>query len=200
MDCFLFKGLTEEELNEAKKLFGDTKKIKKGGEIFVVGALGVLLSGAATVKRVNELGSAVTVRSLQNGEVFGCVSVFGNWQEGSSSIVATTDCTCSYITEQDFEVLLKKIPKTAINYIAYLTDKIRFLNRRLDTFSADSADQKVYEYLLSLVDENGKIAMEISMAELARRLKIGRTSLYRSLNSLEAANMLKRDGSVFYIK
>ena len=33
----LFKlGLTEEELDEAKKLFGDTKKIKKGGEIFVL--------------------------------------------------------------------------------------------------------------------------------------------------------------------
>lgn len=200
MESFLLDGLTAEEQTTVEKAFGDKKIIKKGGELFVVGSLGILVSGAAKVKRVNELGGSVTVRSLQKGEMFGCVSVFGNWNEGSSSIIADTDCTCCYIAEQDFEALLKAVPTTAINYIAYLTEKLRYLNRRLDTFSTDSADQRVYEYLLSAADENGKVTLKISMAELSRRLKLGRTSLYRSLNLLEAEKMLKRDGSVFYIK
>lgn len=200
MDFFLFDSLTTGEQIDAEKYFGDKSKIKKGGELFQNGSLGVLLSGTATVKRVNELGGSVTVRSLQKGEMFGCVSVFGNWQEGSSSITATTDCICMYITETRLEELFKAIPQTAINYIAYLTDKIRFLNRRLDTFSTDSADQRVYEFLLSSADENGEVRLDISIAELARRLKIGRTSLYRSLNTLEAQAIIKRDGSVIYMK
>lgn len=200
MNSFLFDGLTDEERKLAQDLFGGEQKVQKGGELFCNGSLGLLVSGSAKVKRVNELGGSVTVRNLQKGEMFGCVSVFGNWQEGSSSIIADTNCTCRYIAEQDFEKLLKTVPQTALNYIAYLTNKLRFLNRRLDTFSTDSADQRVYEYLLSAADENGKVVLKISMAELARRLKLGRTSLYRSLNSLENSGMLKREGSVIYIK
>lgn len=200
MECFLFNRLTDEQKTYAKTLFQCEIKIPKGKEIYRNGSLGLLISGTAKIKRCNELGGSVTVRSLLKGEIFGCVSVFGNWQEGSSSITADTTCTCCYINEESFKKLLTEIPQTAINYIAYLTEKIRFLNHRLDTFSADSSEQRIYEYLLSLSDENGVVRSDITMAELARRLKLGRTSLYRCLNSLENSGILSRDGSTFHIK
>ena len=200
VNCFLFKGLTETESTVAETYFSQETTFQKGDELYRCGFLTVLTKGSAKVKRINELGGTITVRNVRAGEVFGSASVFGSWSETKSSVIADSVCTCRYISEKDLQALLLHIPKTATNYIAFLSEKIRFLNRRLDTFSADSSEQRIYEYFLSISDENGKAEPSVSMAELARRLKIGRTSLYRCLNSLESNGMLTRKGRAFYIK
>ena len=200
VDCLLFKGLTSQETEKAEAFFLPAVKLPKGSEIYKNGFLGVIVSGTAKLKRKNDFGGSVTVRTLTANEIFGSASVFGSLKEGSSSIIADRTCVCSYISEQNLRALLTEIPKTAVNYIEFLTEKIRFLNRRVDTFSADCAEQRIYEFLLSVSDENGKAEPSVNLAELARRLKIGRTSLYRCLNSLEDGGLITREGKIFYVK
>ena len=200
MNCFLFESLTDRELELCNDMVRSACKTKKGGELYRNGALGILVSGSAKIRRFTESGNTITVRSIRQGEVFGAASVFGNWQEGFSSVVADSNCEVCYVSEDVLRKMIASVPTVALNYIAYLSEKIRFLNRRLDTFSADSIEQKLYEYFTSTADENGEVTLNISLSELSRRLKIGRTSLYRALDSLEKMGMLERNKNNFTVK
>lgn len=192
MDCFLFDGLNDTEYKSIAGLIGSSTDMEKGCELYRCGYIGILLTGTAQVCRRGETGETVVMRMIGKGEVFGAASVFGTWKEGSSSITAAAICKVIYISEDDLRRIMTEYPAVALNYIGYLSDKIRFLNRRIDMFSAGSAVGKVYEYIVTTADENGFSDAGFGMAELARRLKCGRTSLYRAVDSLESSGLISR--------
>lgn len=161
--------------------------------------LGIIIEGNATVKRLNDVGASITIRTISNGELFGSASVFGDWKDGMSSIVSNTKCTVRYIDEEKFSEIIKLYPQISLNYIAFLSDKIRFLNQKLDAFTAKTTEEKLYEYLLSQSDCDGNINLSYGMAELSRRLNVGRTSIYRDISTLESKNLIKRNGNNFKI-
>ena len=168
--------------------------VNKGTDIYKKGYIGILNHGSASVIRNSSSGSSVKIRTMINGDIFGSASIFGEWNENFSSIIAVCDCDIFYFCETVFKELIVKYPHFAINYIVFLTDRIRFLNRRLDAFSAPTTHNKVYEFLISQSDENGIVELKISMSELAKRLNIGRTSLYRDFGTLQQANLITRHG------
>lgn len=192
MDCFLFDGLNDTEYKSIAGLIGSGTDMEKGCELYRCGYIGILSFGTAQVCRRGETGETVVMRMIGKGEVFGAASVFGTWKEGSSSITAAAICKVIYISEDDLRRIMTEYPAVALNYIGYLSDKIRFLNRRIDMFSAGSAVGKVYEYIVTTADENGFSDTGFGMAELARRLKCGRTSLYRAVDSLESSGLISR--------
>lgn len=199
MDCFLFQNLSETDKNECLKLLGEPTKVTKGGELYRVGFIGILVSGLATVCRMGDAGNTVTVRVMHSGEVFGVAGVFGDWKEGKSQVIAKSDCTVLYASEETLKTLFAKAPEVAVNYISFLSDRIRFLNRRIDAFSAGSAVQKLYEYLISQ-SKDGVVVLDFGLAELSRRLKMGRSSLYRSIEALENGGLLERNGHTFTLR
>ena len=200
MNCFLFKGLNSEEETMLKGMLNNPITLPKGTELYKNNAIGILCSGKATVYRKGDSGKEIAIRSIDEGEIFGSASLFGCWKEGLSSIIADGKCSIIYISENSFKEIITAFPRVSINYIAYLTDRIRFLNQRIDTFTADSTENRIYEFLHSLSDDEGFIENEFSMAELARRLKIGRSSLYRGIESLEKKGLLLRNNHSFQIK
>ena len=161
--------------------------------------LGIITDGSATVKRLNDIGDSITIRTISQNELFGAASVFGDWKNGMSSIVANDTCKVLYITEEMFCNVIKKYPQISINYISYLSDRIRFLNHKLDAFTAKTTEERLYEFLLSQSDAQGNINLSFGMAELARRLNVGRTSIYRDISTLESKKMLERNGHNFKI-
>ncbi len=199
MSCFLFQGLSESELEQAVAQYGEVKTFKKGGDLYRLGFVGILKYGSATVLRSGDTGQTVTVRTIGSGECFGAASVFGEWREGKSLITAKAECEVVYFSEAGLRAVFEKHPSVAVNYISFLSDRIRFLNRRIDAFSAGSAVQKLYEYLVSQA-EDGKVSLDCGLAELARRLKMGRSSLYRSLQNLENSGLLERNKNTFTLK
>lgn len=161
--------------------------------------LGIITDGSATVKRLNDIGDSITIRTISQNELFGAASVFGDWKNGMSSIVANDTCKVLYITEEMFCNVVKKYPQISINYISYLSDRIRFLNHKLDAFTAKTTEERLYEFLLSQSDAQGNVNLSFGMAELARRLNVGRTSIYRDISTLESKKMLDRNGHNFKI-
>ncbi len=195
----MFSGLTQDEIASVNSLLGNAQKISKGDELYRSGMIGIITNGTATVKRLNDIGDSITIRTMSGGELFGAASMFGNWKDGMSSIVAKEDCYVLYITEQTFTSLLKQYPQISLNYIEYLSDRIRFLNRKLDAFTAKSTEERLYEFLLSQSSGDGIVTLGFGMAELARRLNVGRTSIYRDIESLESKGLINRDGHSFKI-
>lgn len=195
----MFNGLSDDELSTSISLLEEPKEFNKGSELYCNGALGIIIEGTATVKRHNDIGDSITIRSITNNELFGAASVFGNWKDGMSSIISTTNCKVLYISEDKFCELINLFPKISLNYITYLSDRIRFLNKKLDAFTAKTTEEKLYEYLLSQSDAEGFVKLTFGMAELARRLNVGRTSIYRDISTLESKGLISRDGHNFKV-
>ncbi len=195
----MFNGLKNDELSSVYNLLGEPETIDKGNQLYKNGMLGIIAEGHATIKRHNDMGNVITIRTISDGDIFGAASVFGSWKDGMSSIISDTACKVLYITEEKFCEILNIYPKIALNYIAYLSDRIRFLNRKLDAFTAKSTEERLYEFLLSQSDGDGKVVLNFGMAELARRLQVGRTSIYRDIESLESKKLINRDGHNFKI-
>ncbi len=198
MNCFLFRELSETELSEVLAVFGSPVNAARGDDIYRVGSLGIIISGNAKVCRTGDTGSETTIRSIAEGEVFGAAGLFGEWKEGKSRIVAMTECKVLYATEYDMRRLFEQHPQVAVNYVTFLSDRIRFLNRRIDAFSAGSAVQKLYEYLVSQA-KDGEVDLGYGMAELSRRLKMGRSSIYRSIEALESSGLISRNKNTFLL-
>ncbi len=71
------------------------------------------------------------------------------------------------------------------------------LTRRIEALTAGDSASKLLSYLLER-EQAGEVDIQ-SCAELARRLDIGRASLYRALDSLETSGDIRREGKKIFI-
>ena len=85
-----------------------------------------------------------------------------------------------------------------MNYVRFLSDRIRFLNSKIATFTADSAKSKLMRYLVSQAElqnnPEGNVVLPVSCQKLAESLNIGRASLYRAFEQLENDGLIRRSG------
>lgn len=196
---FLLQGLTEQERALCRQLaVTEEKSYCKGDEIYTPDhaerALALVLEG-----HVRVFQGRVPMNDLLTGDVFGVAALFGTGEEYPSTVVAQSDCRIMYIPQETVVKWMKEVPTVAQNYVGFLSDRIRFLNRRLSTLTAGQTDGKLWCYLLAHRDENGVVTVTDGMSELAERLDMGRSSLYRSLDSLTELGKIRRERKKIYI-
>lgn len=199
VSLFLLKGLTREELELCQQLAQTEEKTYcKGDTIYTPQsaqrALAMVMEG-----HVRVLHGHVPTNDLVEGDVFGAAALFGTNEDYPSTIVAGSDCRVMYIPQETVVAWMKQVPQVAENYVGFLSDRIRFLNRRLATLTAGQADGKLWRYLLAHREENGVVYVAEGMSALAERLDMGRSSLYRSLDALVLAGRIRRERKKIYI-
>ena len=150
-------------------------------------ALGVLLSGKAeAVARERS-----SLNAFRAGDAFGAAALFGG-EEYVSFIRAASPCRVQYIPEEMLRQIFHDYPQTAMNYIEFLSEKIRFLNGKIATYTSASVEGRLYYWLRANCDEAGNLPSGMSMTKLAKTLNVGRTSLYRAIEGLEKKFLLQR--------
>ena len=193
-EMFLLLGLDLKTKTEIISLLPTPKSFSKGQVIYSTDsyekALGVLLFGECSA-----LSGKVIKRKFSNGDVFGAAAVFGDGESYVSEIVAVTDCKVQLIPEAVLLKLFESYPQTAINYIEFLTRKVRFLNNKIAQFSSKSVTQKLYSFLVQSANEEGIITVP-SMTEITRQTGIGRTSLYRCIDELTNSGLIERKNNI----
>lgn len=198
--CFLFEGLPAEAVAE---VIGEPSRFVRGQVIYSEGAfrraLVVIASGRVEVSRCTEDGRRIPLNRLTAGQVFGVAALFGAGERYVSEVTAATNCSVCFITQEQVSTLLAAHPIVAENYIRFLSDRIRFLNARIAEYTAGNTDERVWRWLSGHTDEDGRVRLPGSLSGLARALDIGRTSLYRSLEHLEACGAVRRDGTDIYL-
>lgn len=204
--CFLFKALSENELKTL--LSNETVKTVtcNDGEIMLdcenfTNALFLVLHGTAAVWTKNECGREVFLRFIPRGELFGAATLFGKEEKNSfcTSVRAKKKCSALMIPSQCVTRILLDHPETAIDYISFLSDKIRFLNSKIDSYTTDGATERLLKYLHSR-QKNGESLGNINMSRLAQQLNVGRASLYRSLDELEKnGTIIKKNNTIFIL-
>ena len=190
---FLLDGLTTDEMDLCRHLAVTEEKCYcKGEKIYTPQnarkALAMVLEG-----QVRVFQGKVPMNDLLPGDVFGVAALFGTDEEYPSIVIAESECRILYIPQETVVKWMKEVPTVAQNYVAFLSDRIRFLNRRLSTLTAGQSDGKLWKYLLAHRDENGVVSITGGMGALAERLDMGRSSLYRSLESLTQIGKIRRE-------
>jgi len=196
----LFSGMEEKEVRDILDGTGILRKIYRKGEWVYrphdfSRKLGILLSGAISVSK-----GAFPVSRLKPGDLFGAAALYNEEPDYVTTLYAAADCVVLLISQERVEDLLDARPLVRRNYIRYLSGRIRFLSGKMEELTGPTAEAKVFHYLAQRARE-GRVELDCSLTELAKRLSIGRASLYRVLDALEEEKRIKRSGKrIFLLK
>lgn len=189
------KKLTEELLTEKNSVL----LAKKGETIYTPEkfsrSLGIVIDGVCRAK--NTCGNkSVLLNEFRSGDIFGAAALFTDDDCYVSEIEAVSDCTIIFITQNTAENFIEQDSMFAKNYITFLSDKIRFLNRKINRFTAKTPEDRLLEYLkVQPISEDGSIILSTDMRRLANILGISRASLYRALDTLQSENKIVKNGN-----
>jgi len=153
--------------------------------------LGILLSGQLTVTK-----GELSVSTLQPGDLFGAAALYSDDPEFVTTITAKRPGRCLLLSQQRVDQLLAQDPRIRETYLRYLTGRIRFLSGRLQSLAQTGVEGKLARYLLANAQEG---QLTCSATDLAKRLGIGRASLYRAFESLEQSGLITRQGKTICI-
>lgn len=191
----LFFGYQGNRLEELlKKIHARREDLSPGEEIpFETKGehrMGIVLSGQLQVLSGGK--ERLPLNRLNPGDLFGVSSLFGE-EAVETRILCTRPGRVLFLEEGRLEPLLED-PLLRRNLIAFLTGRIRFLNRKIAFYTAPAATGKLARYLAQHQNEEGRVLIPRGFSELARSLNLGRASLYRALGSLEEGGAITKEG------
>lgn len=202
--CFLFRGVSETLLHLLLSELDEPQCFHKGETVYrpsaFCHALALVLEGELrAVSDVDGQRRAI-LNTLSAGDICGAAAVFGEGESFVTEVYATQESAVVFIPQQQLSAWFARYPQLAENYICFLTDRIRFLNRRIMTYTGGQADERLWHFLCERADADGTVRFSGSLCDLAKALDVGRSSLYRSLDRLEAAGRLVRSGKQLQLR
>ena len=187
----LLRQLSKGEICELLERLGDGIFTFSDGEILDQQArIGFVLSGGAHVQTADE-SRRVLLRTLSPGDAFGVAGMFCE-APTVSKIYANGACRCVCFSEQAVSRLLETSDTFRRNYIGFLSDRIRFLNRKITYLTAGSAERRLALYLISFGQD--QVELTDSISALSDLLNLGRASLYRAFDKLTEDGYLLKQG------
>lgn len=154
--------------------------------------VGFVIDGKCEVERERSSGDSIPLNSLTRYSAFGILSVFSPDAEFPTVIKSVTPCKIMFISGDDIISMVKKYRTVAINIITFLSDRIAFLNKKIETFSEKSTCAKLASYLLAKYKSSGN-EIVVSRTKLSAELGVGRASLYRDIDYLVSKSLIKVD-------
>lgn len=199
-NSFLFRGLPETLAKETLLSSGCEAVLFLPGEGIYSPtcfrqAAALLAEGEAAAYKTHA-SERVVMNTFQPGAFFGVAAVFDPTGRYVTFVEAKRPCKVLFLSQPLLECLFERDVRAAKNYICYLTGRIRYLNARIDGFTADSAVEKLALFLLEsqAAQKNDSFSLPCNMTRLAATLDLGRASLYRAFDQLEAQGAAVRKG------
>ena len=160
--------------------------------------VGFIIDGKCEVERERSSGDSIPLNSLTRYSSFGILSVFSQGAEFPTVIKAVTPCKIMFISGEDMISIVKKYRTVALNIITFLSDRIAFLNNKIETFSEKSTCAKLASYLLAKYNTLGA-EFSISKTAISAEINVGRASLYRDLEAFQTKGLINFEGKKIII-
>ncbi|MBR3767009.1 MAG: Crp/Fnr family transcriptional regulator [Clostridia bacterium] len=203
--CKVFAGTDEAlkaELLGSQKY--EIKTYKKGETVFSPEnfrkCLAVILKGRAEVWKLTEKGT-LFMSELTGGNIFGMSNLFYDKEDFPTTVSAKENLRILFITKEQLNSLFFRYPVIFENYLNILSNKIHFLNEKIESISSTDAASALRAYLLDRAKKSGSdtFSLPVSYQKLSSILSIGRTSVYRAFDELTKEGFLKKNGKVITI-
>ena len=160
--------------------------------------IGLLLIGTAQAF-TGQAREHALLKTIRPGELFGIANLYAEDEPFPSRILAVSDCRILWIDRSALKALIENDPTVLRNYLTFQSKKILYLNRKIATLTAGSAEKKLAVCLLDYED-GGVFTPSCSMSELAELLGMGRASLYRAMDNLAGYGWIeKREKSILIL-
>ena len=157
--------------------------------------IGILLSGKARV----ETDTQALIKSLRIGELFGIANLFAEDEPFPSVIITTSAAKILFLEGDAVRRLVEEVPSIRRAYFKFQSEKIVYLNRKIATLTAGSAERRLAVFLLDY-EHDGIFIPPCPMNRLAELLGIGRASLYRAIDALCAEGLIEKQGKTIYLR
>ena len=109
--------------------------------------LGILLAGEAGITKSGQEGRQVAMNLLTPPMAFGAAALFQSGGEYVAEITALAPSRILFLSQERLEEIFRLDYGTARRYIAFLSGRIRFLNRKIDAFTTVGAPQRLAAFL-----------------------------------------------------
>lgn len=193
---FLFKNIDEKQVEGILSLDGICESKYLQGEIIQncshCDKVGIIVKGKAVVRSGVD---GVIINRLVKNDVYGAAALFDK-PTYSTIVQATSDCTVITMDKAFIKKCFDINSTTAENYIEFLANKISFLNKKINAFTAKSAENKLYSYLLQMPRDGNVLELNVDMSTIAKMIGIGRATLYRSFEKLEKAGTITKNDKI----
>lgn len=201
-DSFLFRGIAREDTEALlRTCHPQTRRFAREETIYAPQEyerrLGFVLSGECAVEKMRDT-TAIPMNTLHPGDSFGILALFSEQEGFPTRVYAKKPSEVLFFSKSEIESLIAASPALALNIIRFLSGRVDFLNGKISHFCAGSAEKKLAAYLLGEYHREGDV-LPFNHAAVARRLGIGRASLYRALDTLCDAGILKNENKKIYI-
>ncbi|WP_294516958.1 Crp/Fnr family transcriptional regulator [uncultured Pseudoflavonifractor sp.] len=189
----LFQGLPETlALRAAADRRSTLAEAARGETIYTPHAfsrsLGAVLSGKVEVRK-----GELIVSVLGPGDLFGAAALFNDRTDYAAQLTARSPCRMLLLPQELVEELMAASPALARQYIRYLSGRIRFLEQKINSLVAGTAEERLSCFLRTQVQDD-LVPLDCSITGLAGRLNVSRASLYRALDALEDRGAIRREG------
>ncbi len=154
--------------------------------------VGIIVCGSATVLPQSEGGNAM-LKTLTADDMFGISNLYADTLPFPSVITCASPCSVLFINRDAFKSVIDSDRAALEAYLSVLNNKIVYLNRKISTLTAGSAEKRLAMYLAEN-ECDGIFVPSISMSAISNMLNIGRASLYRALDTLAASGLIVKEG------
>ena len=200
----LFSGIDEKNLSLAIESGSFSQRCYEAGETICSPAdkerkMVIFLSGEAEIYTADE-GRSMLLRTVTQGGIVGVANLFSE-DDFVSRVIAAKHCETMEISPESYGKILESDKRAMYNYLAFLSEKIRYLNRKIVTLTAGSAERRLAYFLDTSIPDNATETPEITvpMNSLSEMLNLGRASLYRAADKLTEEGFITRDGKTIKI-
>lgn len=200
-NLFLFKN-AEEDLVMRALADGlcEFAEFRKGEVVYSIRnyrhSVGCILSGSVQANKITSDEHRYIMNTLRPGSSFGAAAVFCDSPEYVTVLKTLSACRIVFFPQALLERLITESPVVAKNYVGFLSDRIRFLNDKIQGLISASTGQALANYLVNSCGEEGGrpvVRLDGSISALADKLNIGRSSLYRAFDTLEHRGIISRE-------
>ncbi len=157
-------------------------------------SLGVVLSGSLRVTKSGDGGHSIIMSTLSAGSVFGAAALFTDQPEYAADIRAVSAAQIVFFTQRLVQRMMRYDAQIAVNYVRYLSERIRFLNRKLYFLSSGTAEQRLASFLLDNLSEGEAAELPMPLNKLSLALNVSRASLYRAFDALGEEGAIVKNG------
>ena len=201
---FLFSNLSSDEFRKCSELIDPViKEYNRGDLIYSKDhfgkMIGFIVSGKCEVFRTCQ-NKIVSLNILEKNASFGITSLFSDDSEFPTQIKALTKSSVMFLDSTDVYSLIEKNHKVSFNIMRFLTNRIRFLNDRIATFSSQNVEKKLASYILTEYNRTKQCDMTFNCKKSAEAISVGRASLYRALESLVTSGCITFESKKIFIK
>jgi CRP/FNR family transcriptional regulator len=198
----LFEQMSDQEYKDLCVITG-YKTAKKNEVIYMthesVKRLYFLKKGVVKIAAVNEAGDEITKDVIQEGDIFGEITLNGNAANSGEFAKAISDevSICSFKLD-DFERVLEKNPNLSLRYTKKVGDKFKAMETRFSNLIFKDVRTRLIEFIKDISKNTGEKRGEetvvnnyLTHQDIASIIGSSRQTVTTLLNDFEKKGLIK---------